>query len=151
MIQGRRNRNSKGILIKILTCLTLLVWLSSFTQLSFFKQIHESKTMLMIAGALGAGIASDIISVSLFTLPGLWSGKTSSPLTLSGIFYLVSSIVYGKPFLSFMIANSAFLQSLVKVIEFWILIAFHGLCTILIPNLVDNYIEHRNRIRTGRR
>lgn len=143
MIQERRNRSSRGMLIKILICLTVLVWISSFIQLSFFKQIHESKTMLMIAGASAAGIASDVISVFLFTLPGLWSGKASSPLTLSGIFYLVSSIIYGKPFLAFMLTNSAFLQSSVKVVEFWVLIAFHGFCTILIPNLVDNYIERK--------
>jgi hypothetical protein len=143
MIQKNRNKKMRATLVRMLLLLTIIVWVSSFTQLLFFRQIYESKTILMFVGALFAGIALDIISVFLLTLPGIFSGKKSSPLTLSSLFYVASFTIYGRPFIPYVLNHSVLVQSLVKVAEFWCLITFNMFCTILIPNLVDHYIDQR--------
>ncbi|NJN10334.1 MAG: hypothetical protein HC815_21025 [Richelia sp. RM1_1_1] len=145
MNQKPRNPKLRSLIIKSLIILTVIVWTSSFIQLSFFHEILSSnnKTLLLIGYAWTGGLMLDVISVVCFTLPGLLTGKTASHIPISLLFYLASAILYGKPSIFVLTQQSVLLQSTLKVIEFWLLMSFHLICSIALPNYVDEHITRR--------
>lgn len=144
MSQRPKNPQLGNLVVKLLIVFTLIVWLSSCIQLSLFNGILSSKMFLLIGYSWLGGVGIDLLSVLCFTLPNLLTGKTASPLTISLFFYLASSILYGKPSIFLSPEPSIFFQSAVKVVEFWLLMLFHILCSIALPNWIDEYNERRN-------
>lgn len=144
MSQRPKNPQLGNLVVKLLIVFTLIVWLSSCIQLSLFNGILSSKMFLLIGYSWLGGVGIDLLSMLCFTLPNLLTGKTASPLTISLFFYLASSILYGKPSIFLSPEPSIFFQSAVKVVEFWLLMLFHILCSIALPNWIDEYNERRN-------
>ncbi len=91
------------------------------------------------------GIAFDIMSLVMFTLPSLFLKKHMSPLPIGIAFYMLS-LPYGFPciFLNYQLLPIP-LQSLIKVFEFVMIISFHTLCIWILPHWVDLYVRKANK------
>lgn len=143
MSKKHRNPQLSSLITKFLIGSTIIVWMSSLIQLFFFSQIFSSKSFLLIGYAWAGGLVLDMISVLFFTLPSLVTGKITSGIPVSLLFYMISAIFYGKPSILFVSEQSVFLQSFLKVVEFWLFMLFHFICSIVLPNYVDDFIARR--------
>jgi hypothetical protein len=138
------NQASKDFLkftIKILSLSTLIVWVSSYVQLSFFGNFDPPKPIKIIGSLWGGGVAIDSFSLFCCTLMGAFLKKNQSPVEGVGwIFYFFSHAVYAQPLL-FGYKSGPLLTSLIKVGEFLIFSFFHIICVIIIPAFVEKYID----------
>jgi hypothetical protein len=85
------------------------------------------------------------MNVLYFTLPGLVTGKTASHIPISLLLYLPSIIFYGQPCIFLMTGQPVFIQSTLKVIEFWLIMLFHLICSIALPKYIEDCITHRRK------
>jgi hypothetical protein len=124
------------------------IYISSIIQLlllHFFPNLISFKNSIsfkLIGYSWAGGIGLDLASFVLFTLPSLLFKKNISPLSIGLLFSVSSHLFYGFPclFLNYQVLPLP-LQSLVKVLEFLLIISFHVLFMWVLPNLVDKYIQ----------
>jgi hypothetical protein len=128
--------------------LLVAIYISSIIQLSllhFFPNLisfKKSINFMLIGYSWGGGIGADLMSLIFLTLPSFFLKKNMSPLPIGLFFYVSSHLFYGFPclFLNYQVLPLP-LQSLVKVIEFLLIISFHVLFVWALPDLVDKYIQ----------
>jgi hypothetical protein len=131
--------------------LLIAIYLSSISQLFLFDlfpnliSIKKSSEFVTIGNLWIGGIALDIMSLVMFTLPSLFLKKYMSPLPIGIAFYILS-LPYGFPciFLNYQLLPIP-LQSLIKVFEFILIMSFHALCIWIVPQWVDRYVHQANK------
>ena len=131
-----RNYNFWKSTLKVIGLLTCLVWLSSFTQLQFLGdwQIHFFKK---VGYFWIIGLAIDVITLLFFSVLSVVSKRSVSSIPLSLPFYLLAVLVNGKPTILIVNNIAPLLESLLKVMEFWILAFLHLILTVTIPEWIN--------------
>lgn len=150
MNNRNENDNLRKLIVNIFCASILVVGLSSYIQihlditsiLFFLSRKNSDFTIYSHLWIIGFGI--DLVSLFIYTLPSLFTKKYSSPLVGIGwLFYFASCFINGHPYFFKLQASTAFVKSLLKILEFALLTIIHIFFVFLIPRFVENHISQR--------
>jgi hypothetical protein len=138
-----RSYNFWRATLKVIGLLTCLVWLSSYMQLQFLSnwQVHLIKK---VSYFWVVGLSLDVVTLLFFSTLGLISKRPMSSISLSLPFYLLAILVNGRPTILIVNSITPLLESIVKVLEFWILSFLHLMLAVVIPGWINTYISRNN-------
>jgi hypothetical protein len=115
-------------LLKIKLIAILIVCLSSYIQLSFFKDTLDSKAWRQLEYLWLFGFCIDFYMLIFAVIQALMKNHTSLVPGIAWLVYFVSMLFYGKLSFIKVETNNILLLSFLKGIEFLLLSMFHLLC-----------------------
>lgn len=125
--------------LKIELIMLLLVWISSYIQLSLlsYEDLERAKGLCII---LAIGILMDMYSLSLAIYYAIRQESGSLFPGVGWILYFLFSLLYGKPLFINFTSNDILIVSLIRVFEFFLLTCFHILLIV-----IEDYIMRFTR------
>lgn len=138
MTHGQNSGEDKEILLKIESIAFLIVWLSSYIQLSIFSKPPSLKYLMQFQFLIALGIFFDIFILLFAIIHFLKRRNTSLIPGLGWLIYFMATVFYGR--LTFLEVNTsnALLLSFFKGVEFLLLSCFHFLCMFIAGRLVSD-------------